>query len=356
MAHLIFPHQTYLFETISKGIYQEENEYFYEILNFCKDWLQGANHFELKTSGSTGSPKIIQVNRNQMIASAMATNKFFNIPEGKSLLCALNTNMIAGKMMLIRAMEWKCNVIVVPPMSNPFLDPITHLPIDFVALVPMQVDSIIQHADSLKRLKEIPHIIMGGSSPSQFLMDLIIKNNLRIYQTFGMTETVSHIGLAPIDSEELVYQVLPGIRIGTDVDERLWIQGEVTQHELLQTNDQVKMVGNNAFRWSGRTDFVINTGGIKVHPEQLEVEISQQVHEIFPGSDFFIFGQEDERLGQKVVLAIENTADDDLAKKLIYTLKTILPNYKVPKEIVFIHDFIRTESGKINRPLTLKSL
>ncbi len=357
MGQIIFPHQTIAFDAIAKGLWKEENIYFKSILNFCQQWLNGLEEIQLQTSGSTGIPKSIKVSRNQMKASALATKDFFKIPDGANLLCVLNTDMIAGKMMLIRAMEWEASIIVFPPSSDPFPHSLSQDNIDFVALVPLQVATILNNPNSLAQLKKVKHVIMGGASPSQSLLKSIIKQGLQIYQTFGMTETVSHIALAPIIEGKLIYKVMPGIVIGADEDNKLWINGTVTNEQTITSNDQIKMIGSQAFEWLGRTDFVINSGGIKIHPEILESVIEVHISTYFPNTDYFLYGIKDEKLGQKLMLCIEQEyKNDKMAKKLLQELKNHLPIYQVPKGISFINKLIKTPSGKINRLQTIQLL
>jgi o-succinylbenzoate---CoA ligase len=353
MGKIIIQDQEFSFEQIKTGDWSVQNPYFIQALSFCKDWLNGINEFELATSGSTGLPKIIKVRRKQMEISAKATFDFFRLKKNPKLFCCLNVEMIAGKMMLVRGMEWDAIIYLVPPQANP-LEKIDQ-EFDFAAMVPLQVDTCIESPASLEKLLKIKNLIIGGAPSSNELIKKTSDLQLNAYQTFGMTETVSHIALAKIEREELIYKVLPGVNIGMEEDNRLWIEAPMAKEKRLQTNDVVEMLSPSQFKWIGRADFTINSGGIKIQPEILESKMAETVHAIFGKQNFFLFGKDDTKFGQKPVLVIEYIKDEKKASNLLHRLKSVLDRYQVPKEILFNPHFTKTESGKINRVLSFKN-
>jgi O-succinylbenzoic acid--CoA ligase len=354
MGKIIIENRTYGFDEIKEGNWLENDPYFHQALTFCQLWLKGATVFEMPTSGSTGEPKDIQVNRKQMEISAAATRDFFQIPKGAKMLCCLNIWMVAGKMMLVRAMEWEAELYLVKPSDNPLLE--LYLEFDFAAMVPLQVSACLENEKTVPVLKKIKHLIIGGAPSSPTLIQNILNSGIRAYQTYGMTETVSHIALAKINREELVYEVLPGVEIGTDQEQRLWIKAPMASHQILQTNDLVKMIDKSHFQWLGRADFTINSGGIKLQPELMEPKIAPAFEAIFGHQHFFLFGKEDERLGQKLVLVIGHEDKDVTKEQLLRNaLKNLFNRYHLPKEILYVKEFVKTASGKINRPATFKN-
>lgn len=327
-------------------------EFALEAFSFCREWLGGQKIFELQTSGSTGIPKLIKIQRSQMLASALATQAYFKIPDGISALCCMNTKYIAGKMMLVRAMVWGSRILIVEPSSSPFASlPKTFHP-KFVAMVPLQVEESLK--SNPEELKSIDYLIIGGAPISKNLKSLILENKLNAFQTFGMTETVSHIALAPIEKGDLIYEILPGVEFGLDERGALWTKSAMSNDEIIQTNDLVKLVSENSFQWLGRADFVVNSGGIKLHPEILEPKIEPILNAYFPNSNFFLFGLPDEFFGQSLALFIETfSGSTEKAKDLQEELKAKLGKYEYPKEVYLIKEFIRTDSGKINRKKTI---
>lgn len=321
---------------------------------FCRDWLAGQETFTQWTSGSTGAPKLQALNRTQMVASAAATGAFFGTTSNQELLCCLNPDYIAGKMMLVRALVWDCPITLVEPSANPLLG--LEGKISFVALVPLQVENCLADKKSKLLLQSIPQVLIGGAALPYKIQRELIQHKIRAWQSFGMTETVSHIALAEIGDGELLYQALPGVAIGINEQQCLWIQSPMSGGEKIQTNDNIELRSKNTFTWLGRADFVVNSGGIKLFPEQLERRIAPLLDETCPGGTYFLFGEKDPRLGERLVLFVEGTEDESKRLALKAGLKRILGKYEVPKEIYFKIAFAYTPSGKINRHVTAATL
>jgi O-succinylbenzoic acid--CoA ligase len=180
------------------------------------------------------------------------------------------------------------------------------------------------------------------------------KEGIAAWQTFGMTETVSHIALAPIGTSELIYETLPGVEIGVSENQCLWIQSPLSGAEKIETNDSIELRSKNTFVWLGRADFVVNSGGIKLFPEQLEKKINPWMSERYPRVSYFFFGEADDRLGQRLVLYVEGEASQFNLESLEKELKKLLGKFEVPKKINILPQFTYTETGKVNRPVTAK--
>jgi len=356
MGKIILEKNEYTFDQILQGNWEEADVHVIEALLFCQNWLRGQDSFLLQTSGSTGIPKTIAVDRSQMEISAGATRKFLRIAENPRLLCCLNTQMIAGKMMLVRAMVWNADLILTKPKENPLEEEWVDGAFDFVAMVPIQVVACLSQSSSLQKLREIKTLVIGGAPSSKSLLEFLYKENITAFQTYGMTETVSHIALAKIAGTELVYETLSGVSIGTDSEKRLWIEAPMAKEKRLQTNDLVEILDEKHFIWIGRSDFTINSGGIKIQPEILESQIASTIESYFGKVAFFIFGLNDEKLGQKLALVIEHPILDNPKKSnLLHSISQIVDKYQIPKEVIFVREFVKTPSGKINKSETIKS-
>ncbi|MFC5191076.1 AMP-binding protein [Algoriphagus aquatilis] len=353
MFRLHFENQVYSLAEDFEVNPKELPDYVKAAFSFCKSWLIGEKTFSQSTSGSTGIPKQISISREQMEASAKGTGSFFKTDSNSILLCCLNPAYIAGKMMLVRAMVWNCEIHLVEPSSNPLSK--VKSDFDFVAMVPLQVQASLEDENSLQKLKSIQHLIIGGAPISAKLKANLVENGIKAWQTFGMTETVSHIALAEIGNKELLYQTLPGVEIGQDSRGALWIKSEMSGPDPIQTNDLIELRSETSFIWLGRVDFVVNSGGIKLFPEHIEQKAEEVIEEIFPGISYFFFGEKYELLGEKLVLFLETTASSSRVKILKDRLADVLGKYELPKKIYFSPKFARTESGKINRLHTFNS-
>ncbi|WP_297337646.1 AMP-binding protein [Algoriphagus sp.] len=325
-----------------------------QAMAFCRAWLSGKEEFQQFTSGSTGRPKEILINRTQMKASAQATGAFFGMDEESLLCCCLHPAYIAGKMMLVRAMEWNCPVILIPPSSDPLSELAEERIPDLIAMVPLQIQQSLQNPISLLKLKKVKQVIIGGAPLSAPLKSELILNQIQAYQTYGMTETVSHIALAKIGTGELIYQTLPEVEIGVDDRQALWVKSPMSLGEKIQTNDVVRLGSAHEFQWIGRTDFVVNSGGIKLHPERIESKIEEAVVSHFPNARFFLKGIPDPKFGEKLVLIIESAEKNEIqANHLLSQLTELLPPYECPKAVYFLSVFSQTGSGKIDRNMSI---
>jgi o-succinylbenzoate---CoA ligase len=317
-----------------------EKQWVLAIHDFLTEWFSEIPFIEARTSGSTGIPKNIQLPKNSMINSARATCSFFGLTESDTALLCLPASYIAGKMMLVRAIACGFNLLVVKPSSNPFLNITAR--IDFTAITPHQ---LFESIDTIRNV-DIQKIIVGGSAVSPMLEDKLQTMDCAVYETYGMTETCSHIALRRLNGAQRSdkFTVLDGISIQTDEFGCLVIDAPLLTPDAIVTNDMVKITDSSHFRWLGRFDHVVNSGGIKLFPEQIETKLEP----FLSGKIYFVAGVKDEKLGEKLILLIEGTpfAMEDISK-LKQTLRETLPPLEIPREILFIKQFPRSETGKI---------
>ncbi|WP_230401557.1 AMP-binding protein [Hanstruepera ponticola] len=314
-----------------------------EIGDFLSDWLDNKDYIFSKTSGSTGKPKILKIKKQSMVNSVIATGDFFDLePKNSALLC-LPAQAISGKMMLVRAMILGLELDAVKPKKS--IDINLAKQYDFIALTPMQL------YNSLDRVKNIKTIIVGGAPVNSSLLKAIQTLKADVYETYGMTETVSHIAIKKLNNfdsqiNKPLFHVLPNISISTDDRSCLVIKAPYLSDEVVITNDVVKVHEENTFEWLGRYDNVINSGGVKLHPEVIESKLQDFIFE-----RFFVTSVPDDELGQKLVLILES--DNYMFDRSIFSC---LDNYEIPKKICFVKSFTELSSGKVSRSETLKLL
>lgn len=305
--------------------------------SFLMEWENEADYIEVKTSGSTGIPKIIQLAKVHCIESAKNTLSFLSLKENDLALLCLSIETIAGKMMIVRSIVGNLKLLVTDPTSNPLIG--IDQAIDFAAMVPLQVEKII--ADSSIQIKRIDKLIIGGGPVSTQLIENLKKIPYTAFQTFGMTETISHVALRKIgEITETYYTALPSV-LFEEKNQQLIVHYPGVLKEDLLTNDLVELISTKTFKWLGRTDFIINSGGVKINPEEVESNLSNVIK-----VPFFIAGIPDDHLGTKVILIIESEQKIALNKE---ELKQLVAPYSQPKLVFYCKKFVRTESGKINR-------
>ena len=331
------------------------NDFERKALTFCQSWLTDKQVFEFNTSGSTGTPKKISFKREQLIASAHLTAKALELTSGSTSLVCLDTEFIAGAMMLVRGMVVGMNMIIKPPSANP-LENITEQ-IDFTALVPYQVIHLLEHPP--EKLNSISKVIIGGAPLNQETIGLLQSLTPAFYATYGMTETITHIAIQKLNGSDRqdYFQLLPGIEVSIDDRSCLSIRASHLGNDPIITNDIVSLITKDKFQWIGRYDRVINSGGVKVSPEKIEKIVESAFAELKIKSRFFVESLQDQKLGQQVALVIEGEPlAGDILKNINDLLKGALEKYEMPRQVLFVSRFAETASQKIDRLATLKLL
>lgn len=89
---------------------------------FEKEWSADADYVVCHTSGSTGMPKEICLDKEMMRRSARRTNDFFGITSESRLHTCLDFNYIASKMMTVRADVAGCRLTSETPSNRPLQD------------------------------------------------------------------------------------------------------------------------------------------------------------------------------------------------------------------------------------------
>lgn len=315
---------------------------------FVRAFLDEQNKvFPISTSGSTGKPKQIKHTRTQLEISANATIDFFKLKKGQTALLAIPASKIGGQMMIVRSAIAGLKLCCIPLSANPFQFVPEDKKFDFAALTPMQLLNGLNDISTSKRVENIETILLGGGEVSNVLSKKIQLLKIAVFHSYGMTETASHIALKRLNgySKQNVFQCLPAIHISTDNRGCLVIDVPHFSHEKISTNDVVKITAPNRFEWLGRSDNIINSGGLKIQPEVVEQKLYNHI-----ADRFFIASTPDEILGQQVVLVIESdTYTEQKFNELKAILHVQLSKYECPKKIIFVPQFKETATGKIQR-------
>ncbi len=321
---------------VAYSFIKEGDDYEKHIGNFLLEWLDDDLYIEVETSGTTGKPKLIRLQKHAMIQSALATGDYFHLEPGDKALLCLSAKYIAGKMMLVRALILGLELDITTVDSKPLA--FNDEEYDFAAMVPLQVEN------SLEKIKHIKKIIIGGAPVSKDLIEKLKKKKINAFETYGMTETITHVAVKKIGTEN--FKTLPHISVSKDDRDCLVIHAPKILAEDVITNDIVNLISENEFQWLGRIDSVVNSGGVKLFPEQIETKLQDYISD-----RFFIASEADEKLGQKLILVIESNE-----KEIPKTIFDHLDKFEKPKAIYFVPKFIETKTGKLNRTQTLENI
>ena len=317
---------------------------------FIDEWNNDSAYVEVKTSGSTGEPKRMLVEKRRMLNSARITCDFLGLKPGDTALLCMSTDYIAGKMMVVRSIERGLKLIEVEPCGHP-LD-IKHLTLnikhsqfsifnfqfDFAAMVPMQVYNSLQVPEEKERLMAIRHLIIGGGAIDEAMEAELRTFPHAVWSTYGMTETLSHIALRRIRGPEASewYMPFPTVKLSTTDEGCLVIDAPEVCAQTLTTNDIVELKSDGRFRIRGRKDNVICSGGIKIQIEEVE-----QILKKYMRVPYIISKRKDEKFGEIVVLLTEG---DTVEAQTI--CQQVLPKYHQPKVYLHVNQIPLTETGK----------
>lgn len=310
---------------------------------FLTEWNSDGEWISVHTSGSTGTPKPMLVEKKRMLTSAQLTCDFLHLQPGNTALLCMPLNFIAGKMMVVRALERQLKLIEVPPSSHP-LASLKGQQLDFAAMVPLQVWHSLEVTEEAETLRSIRHLLIGGGAINTSLEAILKTFPNAVWSSYGMTETLSHIALRQLNGMEasLYYTPFKEVKVSLSKEETLVIEAPLITPERLVTNDLAEILPDGRFRILGRRDNVICSGGLKLQIEEIEALLRPLIP-----MPFAITSQPDPQLGEAVVLVLESTSLP--ASETLQKWFACLPKYWRPRHTQCIDKIPLTESGKIRR-------
>ena len=310
-------------------------------LHFVQEWKDSSASINQLTSGSTGQPKLINIEKSKMIKSAQMTGDFFELQNCQNALLCIPVEYIGGKMLMVRSDLYNLKIIPGPINSNP-IENLTNT-IDFAAMVPYQVQTILKK--NPEKLNLIKYLIIGGAPTDSNMEKELQKYSCQSYATFGMTETISHIALKNLALLDSPFQMLGKGNISSK-DNQLIINSPELAIDGLLTNDIVEIIDNQTFYWKGRKDNVINSGGIKIYPEEIERLVNLD--------GFFITKEINQEFGECAIGIYNMELHNELAVK--EACSSQLSNFQMPKKFVGATKFFYLKSGKLDKQRILKNL
>lgn len=316
------------------------------------EWNSGASFFSMTSSGSTGKPKTVKLSRAMLLWSAEGTRQVLGLHQNLdqcNVLCCLPVKKTGGFMQLIRALCFGWQIHFVQPTMHPKL-PVWDVgsKICIASFTPAQLHSLLSK-DKIHLLGY--HSILVGGAPiglalKEELNSFLKETDTNVWETYGMTETASHIALKNV-LKDPYFKPQTGVQLSL-YDSQLCI----TIPELnffIKTND-IAILHAKGFEVLGRVDDVINSGGVKIHPVLVEQVLEKVLIREGLTRQFYIGKKYNSKWGESVVLVIEGPPLDNI-ENLLTICKQALPAYHNPKEILFVASLERTDTGKMIRKI-----
>jgi len=116
--------------------------------------------------------------------------------------------------------------------------------------------------------------------------------------------------------------------------------------------DLAKVAADGSLILLGRGSQVINSGGEKIFPEEVE----EAVKRVDGVVDCIVVGVDDDKFGQAVTAVVSCTAGVEVsAETIIESVKQGLARFKAPKTVVFVDEVPRSPNGKADYKAAQKS-
>lgn len=277
----------------------------------------------VESSGSTGSPKRIELSAAALLASAEASQARLGGP-GQWLL-ALPINFVAGANVLIRSLVAETQPILMntslPFTPEGFARAASMMTGDrrYTSLVPTQLERLAKAVAFddylLAQLLRFDAILVGGQAPNPATLEGLRDRGIRLIETYGMTETCGgcvYNGIA-----------LEGVKVALAGESRIQISGPTLANEFAAdgsfvTNDLGAFDEQGRLQVLGRIDRVIASGGIKIALDRVE-QLAARV----PGVvELAAVAVSDAEWGQRVAIVYLGSPEvaDNIAEALADTL------------------------------------
>lgn len=302
----------------------------------------------IATSGSTGVPKGVQLTASALRASGAASMHRIGATQADRWLCCLPTFHIAGLGVLVRSLIAGTDPVIRPAASP---EVIASSGCPYVSLVPTQLRRLV---DAGCKPGPVKTVLLGGAASAPGLLAEARAAGWRIVTTYGMSETCGGC----------VYDGLPldGVSADTDTQERIRITGPVLfsgyrlrpdltaavmDHGWFRTADLGRIGADGRLVVRGRCDDVINSGGEKVVPGEVETVLGTTDGV----ADVVVVGVPDQEWGEVVaafVIPADAAAPPD-PESLRANVREALPAHAAPKKMLVVSEFPLLPSGKPDR-------
>lgn len=312
--------------------YEEED-------HWVKIWNSNAPSFTFQTSGTTGPPKQIQFSREQVVKSALRTWKTFQLPQTRArCLHALPMSFVAGKMNILRGIIHHADVYAMAPGNLQNWEDGEAM--DWLTCTPLQLLNALENGKSFHSVKQI---LLGGSPLPRVSLEVWRRFPGQLWEGYGATETLTHVAVRDAKSTSPYFHFLDGVRGQSTDNETLRIWDEALNNDVT-TQDVIDWEESGGFKWRGRLDRVINSGGVKIFPEEIENAYAR-----FIPNAVHVIAVESKLYGFRPQLWVES--EHEIKIPDWDQIRGELPHLWKPDSVHFSIQFKRTASGKIIAPI-----
>ncbi|MEA2347069.1 MAG: o-succinylbenzoate---CoA ligase, partial [Thermoleophilaceae bacterium] len=309
-----------------------------------------AVHTVIFTSGSTATPRPIELTNANHAASAAASAWNLGVDPDDRWLCVLPLFHVGGLSILLRSVIYGTTAVIHDSFdARAVAAALATGRISLASLVPTM----------LRRLREagltdapgLRAILLGGGPIPADLLEWAREAGLPVAPTYGMTETASQVATAdPVQALEGIRgaRALQGADIRIADDGEILVRGEMVSRGALaddgwlHTGD-LGRIDDGLLQVTGRLKDVIVSGGENVSPAEVEEALLHHPCVLDAG----VSGVADPEWGEAVSAFV--VARDVTAAELIEHCRDLLAPFKVPKHVEFVDSLPRNAAGKLIR-------
>jgi O-succinylbenzoic acid--CoA ligase len=302
------------------------------------------------TSGTAGVPKLAQFERGAIDSAVAASALALEATPQDPWICCLPLSHVGGMLVLLRGVLLGAHVSVHPSFDPTLVA--AERDATFVSVVPTMLSRLL---DALVDLGRFRAILVGGAHLSPELRTRAERAGGRVIETYGLTESCGGV----------VYDglPLPGVETRVNADGGIELRGPTlmvgyrfdaegtaaafTDDGWLRPGDAGEIDAEGRLHVIGRIDDLINTGGERVWPGEVEAVLRKhpKVREVGVG------GRLDPEWGQRVVAFVvpSDPANPPTLEELRDLAGEAIGRHKAPRELVLVEELPRTLSGKLRR-------
>lgn len=335
------------------GIKEEELAYKYEIktkklqnideylksIKDCKSWS-----LTIYTSGTTGRPKKVQYTFESLTRNIRHEEYF----KKNIWAFAYNLSHFAGLQVFLQAFLNK-NPIIYLFESNRinFEEIMNEYSCTHISATPTFYRNIIPYIK--EPLLKVSSITMGGEKFDNGLVDKlrVFFPSAKIHNIYASTEAGSLFSGCG-EYFEISEKLKPLIKISENSElllHKSLVNNLELRDEWYNTKDIVELVGENRIRFLARSSDMINVGGYKINP----LEIEEEIQKIDGVIDVAISSRENKLIGNLLIadiIKVDTVSEYDLKRRIVQNLNSKLQKFKIPRIINFVEKIEKTRTGK----------